>query len=472
MLRFAALLLLASAAYAVQIPYAWRQATADDVIGLFNAATSLGAKCPGSIEHTATANTADEVPHANMIMNGNKCSGGAMDVITLEAAQSLFTEGSRKNILNIVADSGEKAIYGVENSGRKCGDGSNDNLSAGTLVVILKPSTNLDFGIASLFPNFRYMIVDDPTIEGICVYRANLRPSTSPSPSVSASVPAASAGASPSVSISAAASVGPSTGGDPSPSASAVPPSPSVPSGAGNGGGTGGTGGAGPGPGTDNGSDNAEPSPTDEVSEEPSQSPPGSPSSTPTSSGDGDDDDGSVCFPAEASVELENGSIKMMKEVVIGDRVKVAQGVFSDVFMFTHKDSSTVHSFVTLKTAAGSSVSATEGHYIYVNGNLAMAKSVKVGDVLELGNGANTIVTSVEMSRKTGLFNPQTVHGDIIVDNVRASTFTRTIKPAVAQVMLSPLRLLYHVTGLSGGFLESGASRSVTDVMPHGEITM
>lgn len=144
----------------------------------------------------------------------------------------------------------------------------------------------------------------------------------------------------------------------------------------------------------------------------------------------------------------------------------------SDVFMFTHREHNGKYAFVTMHTAMGVELSATAGHYLYVNGRLAMASSVKQGDILQLGNGTMTAVESVKMTWRTGLFNPQTVHGDIVVNGVRASTFTKTVRPAVAQVMLSPLRLSYSVIGAWTGLFEGGVSKFVTDMLPSGQISV
>jgi hypothetical protein len=41
--------------------------------------------------------------------------------------------------------------------------------------------------------------------------------------------------------------------------------------------------------------------------------------------------------PGGALVDLESGVTQRMDRLQVGDRVKVAPGIFSDVFMFTHK---------------------------------------------------------------------------------------------------------------------------------------
>lgn len=151
-----------------------------------------------------------------------------------------------------------------------------------------------------------------------------------------------------------------------------------------------------------------------------------------------------VCFPAFATVELESGSIKRMDELSIGDRVRTGSDSFSDVFMFTHKLAHVVNDFVRIQTAAGQELTLTHSHYLYLNGALAAADQVRIGDSVQLSSGSSTTVTAVTYTKETGLYNPQTLQGDIFVDGVRASTYTRAVPPKIAHTLLAPLRTLYR----------------------------
>lgn len=173
-------------------------------------------------------------------------------------------------------------------------------------------------------------------------------------------------------------------------------------------------------------------------------------------------EDDVVCFPADATVELEGGAVKRMDALAIGDRVRVGSGAtdFSDVFMFTHKMEDAVNTFVQLKLASGDVLRLTPGHYMYANGAMTAAKNVAVGDKIELGSGARTTVASVSSVTDTGLFNPQTLQGDIVVNGVRASTYTTAVEPTLAHSLLAPLRFMFSA-GIakdpSFGVLENGA---------------
>jgi Hint module len=165
------------------------------------------------------------------------------------------------------------------------------------------------------------------------------------------------------------------------------------------------------------------------------------------------------CFPASATVTLESGETIRMEALAVGDRVLVAANTFSTVFMFTHKDPAyTSSAFVRINTASGASLALTAGHYIHVNGGLSAASAVAPGDFLTLASGSADTVTSVETSvSATGLFNPQTVDGSIVVDGVRTSTYTTAVAPALAHALLAPLRRAYALLGASTAALESGA---------------
>jgi desert hedgehog len=142
----------------------------------------------------------------------------------------------------------------------------------------------------------------------------------------------------------------------------------------------------------------------------------------------------------------------------VGDRVHVGRGVFSDVFMFTHRARDAVSAFVALETASGAALRLTHGHYLYVNGALAAAGTVAVGDAVELGGGAADVVARVSTVTSAGLYNPQTVQGDVVVDGVRASTYTTAVQPAFAHAVLGVARALWRLGGVSTDVLEDGGA--------------
>jgi Hint module len=161
---------------------------------------------------------------------------------------------------------------------------------------------------------------------------------------------------------------------------------------------------------------------------------------------------------------------RRMDQLLIGDRVKVAERTFSDVFMFTHKLHNAIAMFVVIRTASGHSISLTPGHYIYVNGVLTSAASVKIGDELDLSTSAHSTVISVSETVQTGLFNPQTLHGDIAVNGIIASTYTTAVSPVLGHAWLTPLRMVYSALGSTTAMLENGAEFAAS-ILPGGSTT-
>jgi Hint module len=157
-----------------------------------------------------------------------------------------------------------------------------------------------------------------------------------------------------------------------------------------------------------------------------------------------------------------------MDTLAIGDRVHVGAGEFSAVYAFTHKDAAITSSFLRVHTAVGVSLVATHGHYIYVNGNLAPMSSVQIGDTITLASGEQSAVVAVEVEVGLGLYNPQTLHGDVVVDGVLASTYTTEVAPGFAHAVAAPVRAVYKLFGVGASVFEHGAPTVVTDILPAG----
>mmetsp|Transcript_5301 Transcript_5301/g.15830 ORF Transcript_5301/g.15830 Transcript_5301/m.15830 type:complete len:516 (+) Transcript_5301:70-1617(+) len=204
--------------------------------------------------------------------------------------------------------------------------------------------------------------------------------------------------------------------------------------------------------------DSGEPSPDSEEDSD---------SSSPTTSGspipqesreegeEFEDEDDSVCFPADATVEMADGSTKVMRELETGDRVRVSGDLFSEVFMFTHRHPEAVSSMVRLEFSS-TVLELSRTHYLPIGGRLTAAEDIAVGDELDMSNGSRDVVRAVSRAVKVGLYNPHTVEGRIAVNGVVASTLTRAVEPRLAEVLLWLPRTAYRVFGVSdmlGSFL-------------------
>lgn len=181
------------------------------------------------------------------------------------------------------------------------------------------------------------------------------------------------------------------------------------------------------------------------------------------------DEDDSVCFPSTATVRLADGSVLKMSELQAGHSIHIGSEKTSAVFAFTHRTMARKTAFYELTTASGHSVSMTGQHYVYANEALTAAAAVRQGDVLQTAAGQSRVVR-VRVVMGTGLFAPHTLHGDIEVDGVVVSGYSRAVHPKVAHALLAPIRALCRYGGFVeplGGMFYEGAD-SVASYMPKG----
>lgn len=197
-----------------------------------------------------------------------------------------------------------------------------------------------------------------------------------------------------------------------------------------------------------------------------------SPDSSPDDSSNDTEDD--VCFPSDSTVQASNGDIIKMKDIQLGDsiRTSTSQHQYSSVYMFTHKLHNIMYEFIKLDTASGHSITLTPSHYIYINDNeLVKASVVRKDDMLSVVDMGLSKVIDISKVNKQGLFNPQTLQGDVVVNGIKASTYTSSVKISTAHAMLSPLRAVYDRLGLSFTCLDNGATR-IASWLPSGESTV
>jgi Hint module len=185
----------------------------------------------------------------------------------------------------------------------------------------------------------------------------------------------------------------------------------------------------------------------------------------------------SKCFPASATVEKIDGSIVLISALQVGDSIRTGADSFSDVFMFTHRESSSINTFVRLTTVTGESITLSAGHYLHVAqyGRLIAAADVKIGDMLLLtsAKGAASAVVRTEIMMARGLYNPQTIDGRIAVDGIVASTYTTAVHPSFAHMSLAPVRWIYEriphtVSRALTGSLFAAGSPITAAILPSG----
>ena len=151
-----------------------------------------------------------------------------------------------------------------------------------------------------------------------------------------------------------------------------------------------------------------------------------------------------ACFPGNACVMLENGALCEMKNLQIGQTVFTNAEECSEVYLFTHALEEAEATFVTLRTENDREITLTPSHYLFVNEKLLCASDVGEGDLLETDLGESKVI-SIVYCREKGLYNPHTLAGDIMVNGIHTSTYTNSLNPELAHVILGPVRYLYSL---------------------------
>ncbi|KAI0558698.1 Trypsin [Gracilaria domingensis] len=154
-----------------------------------------------------------------------------------------------------------------------------------------------------------------------------------------------------------------------------------------------------------------------------------------------------ACFPANAVVELENGNEKKMKELMVGDRVRVGPHEFSEVFMFTHRRNGGHYKFVRIECQnCTTALLLSLDHVLSVNGRVQPANVVRVGDFIIKASEGLSEVKHVSYVREIGLFNPQTIDGRIVVNDIQVTTYTTAIEKHMAHALLTPIRCWFQTS--------------------------
>jgi len=184
-----------------------------------------------------------------------------------------------------------------------------------------------------------------------------------------------------------------------------------------------------------------------------------------------------ACFPAHATVLTPDGP-KRMDELRAGERVLVDGGTrFSTVYMSAHEDrrAGVQHEFVRVELSSGHALELSPDHLAMADDAYVRAADVRVGMTMRVASGTSdsagsaaddgtcaaagctSTVTATERVYREGLFAPVTLHGDIVVDGVVASSYTAVMSRALpaplrhkgallnafAHAMAAPMRMLH-----------------------------
>jgi len=190
------------------------------------------------------------------------------------------------------------------------------------------------------------------------------------------------------------------------------------------------------------------------------------------------------CFAAHSTVRLTNGTVKQMKDLVIGDEVETVsmnskkrnapgsndqqqrqQITGEKIYTWLHRDETAVRDFVEIHLATGNKICMTEDHFIMraknnnANGEatkknkkpyeFVTAAQVRLGDVLYQHIRGTCLVATVPvigielLKQRAGVYAPATLSGTILVDDIVCSCyaqFERFTSHKLAHMALAPMR--------------------------------
>ena len=166
------------------------------------------------------------------------------------------------------------------------------------------------------------------------------------------------------------------------------------------------------------------------------------------------------CFPASGTVQTPDGQVRM-DELQVGDAVLDSDGAFSPVYMFAHKDRKADSPYVELRTATNHTIQMSSTHYIEADGVMMNAGDVRPSMTVTAG-GEQSAVTSTKMITATGLYNPLTLSGTIVVNGVAASAHSEWFLDGLVPTSWLPIVYQVHHLASPINFLSSNL-RSTSD---------
>ncbi|XP_029161957.1 sonic hedgehog protein A [Nylanderia fulva] len=162
------------------------------------------------------------------------------------------------------------------------------------------------------------------------------------------------------------------------------------------------------------------------------------------------------CFPGKSLVRTEDGVIKRLDEVHLGERIAALDSrgdvVYSEVIAFLDRAPSERRQFIRLTTASGRVLTLTPAHLVPVEKRSSIfAARVQPGDrILVSDTAANNHtdsrlrwdnVVEAKLVLEEGVFAPLTTEGTVIVDDVVASCYAVVDSQLIAHYAFLPLRI-------------------------------
>lgn len=137
---------------------------------------------------------------------------------------------------------------------------------------------------------------------------------------------------------------------------------------------------------------------------------------------------GPSCFSGRTLVEVLGKGTLEMKDLAVDDKILVGD-TYEAVYGFAHMQRTQASNFLEIHAGDQSPpLEITGEHLLLVNDVFLPAKLVRVGDILQSGNGGDVVVTKVNSIQRTGLYAPLTSSGTLLVNGIKASAYI-TLQP-------------------------------------------
>jgi hypothetical protein len=152
------------------------------------------------------------------------------------------------------------------------------------------------------------------------------------------------------------------------------------------------------------------------------------------------------CFPSSASCQVEGRGAVLMKDLKLGDKVLVGEGVYESIYSFGHRlDDSVPRDYLEITTAS-LKLELSREHMLFVEGRHAVpASSIKIGDAVELSSaGEYATVQSVRSISREGVFAPFTPSGTIVVNGFKCSAFIALQESETLWIGSMNTRMTFH----------------------------
>jgi hypothetical protein len=113
-----------------------------------------------------------------------------------------------------------------------------------------------------------------------------------------------------------------------------------------------------------------------------------------------------------------------MRDLIIGDMVRVASGNYEPIYSFGHKSDTIKAEFLQIYTNTNRPLEISHNHMVLLEGRrFVPASMIRAGDILLNGVNDRVLVYMIRTVVRKGMYAPFTKSGTIVVDNVVCSNY-------------------------------------------------